>query len=156
MKGVKPDAIAEIWYRGWRDGHLGHVPDALVAVRTRESFAERAAVRVGDAVVAVVGDTVAGFTMVVEDEVEQVYVSADHRGAGVAGVLIEDAERRVEAAGYRRAWLAVVAGNARARAFYTRAGWRDDGPFEYLAHGPESPVSVPAHRFVKPLHRYPD
>jgi hypothetical protein len=46
-------AVGRIWRDGWRDGHLGHVPPALVAVRTPESFLSRAAARVGDTVVAV-------------------------------------------------------------------------------------------------------
>jgi hypothetical protein len=38
--------------------------------------------------VAVVGDQLAGFVMVVGDEVEQVHVSRDFRGSGVAGPLL--------------------------------------------------------------------
>jgi GNAT superfamily N-acetyltransferase len=143
------EAIATIWRDGWRDGHLGHVPDALLAVRTPESFRSRAAERVGDTVVAVAGDEIAGFVMVVGDEVEQVYVSADHRGTGVAALLLADAEHLVAVAGHRRAWLAVVAGNARARRFYERCGWADEGPFEYPAAVSGGTVAVPAHRYVK-------
>ena len=47
-----------------------------------------------------------------------------------------------------RAWLAVVAGNARARAFYRRRGWADEGPFEHRAPGG---FTVPCHRYAKPL-----
>lgn len=47
-------AVAEIWRSGWRDGHIGNVPDALVAVRADESFDVRAAQRVGDTTVAMV------------------------------------------------------------------------------------------------------
>ncbi|HEU4421670.1 MAG TPA: GNAT family N-acetyltransferase, partial [Pilimelia sp.] len=54
------EAVAAIWLAGWGDGHLGHVPEALVAVRTPESFRSRAAQRVGDTAVAVAGDEVAG------------------------------------------------------------------------------------------------
>ena len=32
-----------IWESGWRDGHLGHVPDALVSIRASASFHTRAA-----------------------------------------------------------------------------------------------------------------
>lgn len=35
-------SLAGIWRAGWREGHLGRVPDALVAVRTAESFTTRA------------------------------------------------------------------------------------------------------------------
>ena len=142
-------AIAEIWQHGWRDGHLGNVPEALVEVRTPESFRTRAADRVGDAVVAVAGTAVAGFVMVVGDEVEQVYVSTDHRGSGVASALLAEAERLVAAAGHRQAWLAVVPGNARARRFYERSGWVDDGPFDNPAVYAGGTIPVPCRRYVK-------
>jgi GNAT superfamily N-acetyltransferase len=145
------DAVAAIWYGGWLDGHLGHVPDELVAFRTEESFGTRAAQRVADTTVALVGDEVAGFVMVVGDEVEQVYVSRDHRGSGVAGTLLTEAERQVKANGHREAWLAVATGNARARRFYERSGWADGGPFDYPAAVEGGTVPVPCHRYVKPV-----
>src|SRR3954447_6088324 len=73
------DAVAQIWREGWHDGHLGHVPAALVAVRTPGSFLQRAADRVGDTTVAVVDGDIAGFTMVTGDEVDQVYVARPRR-----------------------------------------------------------------------------
>ena len=143
-------AVAEIWHSGWRDGHLGHVPDELVRVRTDESFRMRAADRVGDTTVAVVDGDVAGFIMVAGDEAEQVYVAAAHRGKGVADALLAEAERQVRENGHELAWLAVVSGNARARAFYERMGWRDDGGFDYEAAVEDgSTVSVPCRRYVK-------
>jgi GNAT superfamily N-acetyltransferase len=146
-------AVATIWCDGWRDAHLGHVPEALVAVRMPDSFRSRAAERVGDTVVAVAGDDreIAGFVMVVGDEVEQVYVSRDHRGTGVAGLLLAEAERLVAVAGHRRAWLAVVDGNARARRFYERSGWADEGLFDYAAASAGGTIPVPCHRYVKPV-----
>jgi ribosomal protein S18 acetylase RimI-like enzyme len=143
-------AVAQIWRDGWRDGHVGHVPDELARIRTDESFRTRAAARVGDTTVAVVAGEVAGFVMVVGDEVEQVYVSAAHRGRGIADELLAEAERQVRANGHRTAWLAVVAGNARARAFYERLGWRDEGGFDYEARVEDgSTVTVPCRRYVK-------
>jgi hypothetical protein len=62
-----------------------------------------------------------------------------------------DADARLRAAGHARAWLAVVAGNARARRFYERLGWTDVGPFEHDAPGPDGPIRVPARRYVKQL-----
>ena len=145
------EAVADIWRDGWRDGHLGRVPEALAAVRTPESFRTRAADRVADTQVAEAGGQVAGFTMVVGDEVEQVYVAAAHRGTGVADALLTDAERLVAAAGHRRAWLAVAPGNTRARRFYERRGWADEGPFEYVVETSAGPIAVPCHRYVKPV-----
>ncbi|GIF70730.1 GNAT family N-acetyltransferase [Asanoa siamensis] len=142
-------AVAEIWQRGWSDGHLGNVPDALVAVRTPESFVLRTVEGLPHTTVAVIGTAVAGFVMVVDDEVEQVYVAAAHRGSGVAAVLLAEAERLVAAEGYREAWLAVAPGNARARRFYERQGWSDAGLFDYPAHTADGPMPVPCHRYVK-------
>jgi ribosomal protein S18 acetylase RimI-like enzyme len=154
LRPARPDdaeAVARIWSDGWRDGHLGHVPDELVAARTAESFASRAAQRVGDTVVAVVDGAVAGFVMVVDDEVEQIYVAAHHRGSGVAALLLAEAERLVRESGHERAWLAVAVGNERARRFYHRHGWTDEGLFDYPAVGPARPIPVPSHRYAKPV-----
>jgi GNAT superfamily N-acetyltransferase len=143
--------IAEIWRFGWRDGHLGLVPQELVDARTEASFRTRASSRTSDTTVAIVDGAVVGFVMVVDDEVEQVYVAAAHRGTGVAKALIGEAERQVEANGHGKAWLAVVAGNARARAFYERAGWVDEGPFDYAAAAEDKTVAVPCRRYTKLL-----
>jgi ribosomal protein S18 acetylase RimI-like enzyme len=143
-------AIARIWFEGWRDGHLASASPELVAARTEASFHLRAAARLDDTVVAVVAGTVAGFTMVVGDELEQCYVDRQFRGAGVADALMDDALARIRAAGYESAWLAVVAANARARRFYERAGWSDEGPFAYEADGDgERTITVVAHRYIK-------
>jgi GNAT superfamily N-acetyltransferase len=82
---------------------------------------------------------------------EQVYVAAAHRGTGVANVLMGEAERRVKANGHRKAWLAVVAGNTRARSFYERAGWVDEGPFDYAADAEGGSIAVPCRRYTKLL-----
>jgi ribosomal protein S18 acetylase RimI-like enzyme len=143
--------IAEIWHLGWRDGHLGFVSQDLIEARHEHTFRTRAAKRVNDTTVAVVKGQIAGFVMVVDNEVEQLYVSALHRGEGVADMLMADAERRIKDGGYSSAWLAVVAGNARARKFYQRRGWSDGGLFEYAAAGDHGPIPVPSHRYVKDL-----
>lgn len=150
LRRARPDdagRVAAIWHAGWRDGHLGNVPDELVAARTPETFQARAADRVSDTTVAEVGGEVGGFVMVVGDEVEQVYVDSSFRGAGVADALLAEAERLVAAGGHEVAWLAVVPGNARARRFYERSGWQDDGSFDYMA----ASVAVPCRRYIKKL-----
>ncbi|GAB2597540.1 hypothetical protein GCM10027269_61080 [Kribbella endophytica] len=157
------DAVAAIWYTGWHDGHDGNVPEALTAVRTKDTFWTRAAERVAETTVATVDaapsssarpqaeQVVAGFVIVSGDEVEQVYVSSDHRGSGIAGLLLTEAERQVAAAGHPATWLAVATGNSRARRFYERSGWTDEGPFDYQATVDDSTIAVPCHRYVKKL-----
>lgn len=142
-------AIARIWYPGWCDAHLGNVPQQLVDARPEATFEPRALEHVQHTTVAVVDGEVAGFVMVVGDEVEQVYVSAGHRGSGVARALLAVAEQEVAANGHSSAWLAVVAGNERARRFYERQGWTDAGLFDHQAPHPDGPILVPAHRYTK-------
>ncbi|MDT0185416.1 GNAT family N-acetyltransferase [Microbacterium sp. ARD31] len=141
-------AVADLWHEGWHDGHAGHVPEGLTAARTLPAFHERTPSRVADTTVAVSDDDeLLGFVMVVDDEVEQVFVGRSARGSGLAPLLLAEAERRVAAAGHVSAWLAVVTGNARARAFYEKQGWTDAGdlPYEVTAGG---------ERFVSPCRRY--
>jgi ribosomal protein S18 acetylase RimI-like enzyme len=152
-RGSPDDAaeIAAIWHSGWRDAHAGRVPQELTDIRTEESFRARAAERAGEMTVAVAGSEVAGFILVVDAELEQLYVSRSHRGTGVAHALMREAERLIAANGHAKGWLAVVADNARARAFYERAGWRDEGAFDYDAAGEGAPIAVPCRRYTKKL-----
>jgi putative acetyltransferase len=57
------------------------------------------------------------------------------------------AARLVAATAHDVAWLAVAIGNARARAFYEKAGWTnaEDLPYEVVALG---------ETFVSPCRRY--
>ena len=32
------ESVADVWHKGWRDGHLGHVPEALLPHRRLEHF----------------------------------------------------------------------------------------------------------------------
>lgn len=152
-QAVPDDApgIADVWHAAWGDGHHGLVPPELEAVRTRESFGPRAASRVPNTTVAVADGDVVGFVTIHDDEVEQVFVSATHRGSGLATHLLSDGEDRVSEAGHAEAWLAVVAGNGRARRFYERQDWSDAGPLDYQAETEAGPVPVPVRRYVKRL-----
>lgn len=150
LRPARPEdmaVVAEIWHRGWHAGHAGHVPDGLTQRRTLAAFHDRTPPRVADTIVAEIDGVVVGFTMVHDDEVEQVFVDPDHHGSGVAAPLLASVERQVAAQGYDVAWLAVVEGNARARRFYEKHGWSDAGylPYEVTADG---------ERFVSPCRRY--
>jgi GNAT superfamily N-acetyltransferase len=90
---------------------------------------------------------VVGFVVVKGDEIEQLFVDRTARGTGVAATLLRQGEREIRRAGHRQAWLAVVAGNQRARSFYSRLGWRDAGPFTYMAETAAGPFAVPSHRY---------
>ena len=87
-------AVADLWHEGWHDAHAGHVPAGLTAVRSGAAFRDRTPLRVSDTTVAVSEDgALLGFVMVVDDEVEQVFVARAARGTGVAATLLAEAER---------------------------------------------------------------
>lgn len=153
LRPARPDdvgSIATIWHAGWADGHAGHVPAALADHRSPADLARLAEERVETTTVAIVDGTVVGFVTVHGDEVEQVYVAHSARGTGVVTALLDAGEAAI-ARTYPSAWLAVVAGNTRARRCYERHGWRDDGAFSYRADTAGGPFTVPAHRYVKQL-----
>lgn len=143
-------AIARIWQAGWRDAHLGHVPEALVAARTPASFSERAPGIIDTTLVATRDTTVIGFVTVERDQVDQLYLDRSARGSGVGAALLDAAEHLVLANGHARAWLAVATGNESARRFYARQGWIDEGLVSHPAPVPGASVAVSCHRFVSP------
>ena len=140
--------IATVWYSAWRDGHVGHVPDDLVRQRTPEEFIARVPARIP--ATSVIDDDmgVVGFVTVRDDELEELFVDRRGRATGVADALLGHGER-VIAERYDVAWLAVVAGNARARRFYERQGWSDTGAITYVAETITGPVDVATQRYEK-------
>ena len=145
------DAIAAVWYAGWRESHLGHVPDTLLAHRRPDQFRARVPELLDTTTVATVDGQIAGFIVTNRDEIEQLYVASDHRGSSIATALLEHGEQVISAE-HELAFLAVVDANSRARRFYERNGWHDAGPFEYLAWTPDGPPApVPCRRYEKQL-----
>lgn len=144
------DTVAAIWYEGWCDGHLGHVPDDLLGHRRPGHFRERVPPRLQQTTVATIDSGIVGFVTVIDNEVEQIYVDRNARGGGVASSLLRHAEATI-AVRFELAWLAVATGNARARRFYLRNGWRDAGAFDYGAEIAGGTFVVPCHRYEKTL-----
>ncbi len=117
------DAVARIWREGWRDGHLGHVPAALVEVRTPESFSQRAADRVADTTVAVVDGEVAGSRWWWAMKWNRFLMCRGHTAdSGIATQLLDNAVRTIGDAGHAVAWLAVATGNDRASTVLSAVG----------------------------------
>lgn len=147
--------IVRVWSAGWAEAHGGRVPRALELARTPESWEPPARERLSGTWVADVDGEVAGLVVVDGDEVDQLYVDAAHRGSGVAAALLSAGERLVREAGHDRAWLAVLSSNDRARRFYARQGWADEGAFEHRADGGDGrTVGVECHRYAVALaHR---
>ena len=117
------DALAQIWYDGWRDAHAALVPEVLARIRTVENFRKRLPDLLPET--RVVGDLgrPTGFSITDDDELYQLYVAAEARGTGVAKMLITEVENRLAERGYAAAWLACAIGNHRAAKFYEKCGW---------------------------------
>ena len=149
------DALARIWYDGWRDAHAALLPAELANDRTLESLRERLETLSPD--VRVVGEPgePLGFSITKDDELNQLYVSAEARGKGVAQALIAEFEDRLSGAGISTVWLACAIGNNRAARFYEKSGWHlartfvaelplSDGIFKLDVWRYEKPLSLAA------------
>jgi len=142
---------ARVWRAAWLDGHRGHVPATLLAVRDPQYFADRAAALTESTLLASdAGGRIVGVAILTADELVQLAVDSIARRQGVGAALLQAAEARI-AANHGQAWLAVVPGNIRARDFYAQHGWRDTGEMTYQAPSASGPVPVPVRRYVKSL-----
>lgn len=142
---------ARVWRTGWLDGHRDHVSADLLAARGPEYFTDRAAAWTESTLLATqASGNIVGVVIVIADELVQLAVDPRARRQGVGAALLHAAEARVADA-HEQAWLAVVAGNTRARAFYEHHGWRDTGELVYQAPSAAGPVPVPVRRYVKPV-----
>src|SRR5215510_8388756 len=86
------DHLARIWLDGWQDAHADILPAELRRLRTLESFQKRLRAALPDVRVVDQAGSPAGFCIVKGKELDQLYVSAEARGSGVAAMLIKDAE----------------------------------------------------------------
>ncbi len=139
--------LAKLWYDGWQDAHAAILPAELARLRTLESFGERLEQHLDHVRTAgEIGDPL-GFCLCKDDELYQLYVSADARGTGLAAKLLEDAEDQFRRNGVTTAWLACAIGNERAERFYEKSGWRRAG--EMTNH-----LETPAGEFLLQTWRY--
>jgi GNAT superfamily N-acetyltransferase len=130
VRDAKPseiDALAKIWFDGWQDAHAHLLPEALARLRTLDSFRERLGAALDRVRVVGPTDVPLSFFMTKGSELYQLYVSPEARGAGLAAVLILDAEARLRKDGAAQAWLACAIGNERAARFYEKCGWTRAG-----------------------------
>ena len=65
-------------------------------------------------------------------EIERLYVLRHFHGQGLGKALMAAAAEAARHAGCTRLWLTAWVGNAHARAWYGRQGWRDIGATPYI------------------------
>ena len=145
------DALAHIWFDGWRDAHAAIVPEALAEIRTLENFRERLPGLLSETrVVGEIGEPL-GFSITKDDELYQLYVSDAARGKGIAQKLIAEVEERLASRGYETAWLACAMGNQRAARFYEKSGWHNARTFVSELPVPDGIFKLEVWRYEKKL-----
>ena len=122
-----------------------------MACRTLESFRDRLRVDPASARVLHDGRTLAGLSMIRNDELNQFYVARAFRGSGAAAVLMADAEAHFAARGVTTAWLACAIGNERAARFYEKSGWRRVRVIATEAPMPHGSLPLQVWRYEKVL-----
>ncbi len=147
------DPLARLWLEGWTEAHAAHVPPELTAKRPLESFRSRLD-GFGD-LLRTAGPEGAplGLCAIKDDELDQIFVSSEARGTGLAGALLADGEARLAANGVTRAHLLCVIENTRAARFYEKHGWENTGPSLEAVFTDDGPFEFTVLRFEKTLHR---
>lgn len=148
---VELDHLARLWYEGWRDAHATLLPEALARYRTLGSFRDRLDIEAQHLRVAGPVGQPTGMCIVKNDELNQLYVAADARGKGLAGMLLSDGEARLRRNGTRTAWLACAIGNVRAARFYEKNGWRLVGEELISLDTADGPFRLEVWRYEKDL-----
>ncbi|MFI9728903.1 GNAT family N-acetyltransferase [Streptomyces sp. NPDC102359] len=168
IRPMTPDdcaGVAGIRVAGWRYAYRGLVPQAHLDGMDAEEEAERQRARlaagdgsVTDLVAEAADGTLAGWAAYgpyrdgdvrTEDgELYALYVPPERIGQGLGRVLLAEVTGRCAAAGHRRVFLWVLRDNARARRFYTAAGYTPDGTEE---HFELAGIRVPEVRYVREL-----
>jgi ribosomal protein S18 acetylase RimI-like enzyme len=145
------DRLAAIWHVVWHESHAPLMPAELTRLRTLENFRDRLGALLSEMRVTGPAGSPVGFCIVRDDELYQLYLSAEARGTGAAAALLADAEARLAAGGVKVAWLACAVGNERAARFYEKSGWRREGTEVIEVDTSEGPFSLEIWRFEKPL-----
>ncbi|MFJ4326583.1 GNAT family N-acetyltransferase [Streptomyces tricolor] len=162
MRRADCDRVSEIRIRGWQHAYRGLVPQPYLDGLSVTADAERRRAGFGQGdgsvrnLVAERGGTVLGWaafgpyrdggTRTGDAELYALYVDPAHLGGGIGRALLAASVERCPASPRMLLW--VLKGNAPARRFYERAGFRPDGaeePFEVAG------VPVPEVRYARTL-----
>jgi GNAT superfamily N-acetyltransferase len=93
------------------------------------------------ALIALNDDEAVGAACVYQEWLESLYVAPEHWGTGLAGELHDQALEVVRQLGSERCHLWVLEDNARARRFYERRGWRENGTTRVVEF-PPNPLDI--------------
>jgi ribosomal protein S18 acetylase RimI-like enzyme len=157
-------AIETVRVAAWRVAYAALLPASYLDGMAPEELASRRAQRLATprehqaTLIAVLDEAVVGFAAVgpsretpdtVDGELYAIYVTPERQGIGAGRALHAAALDMLRAADFGAATLRVLEGNAAARGFYERQGWRLDAvvePFE-----PAPGISAPELRYRREL-----
>lgn len=162
VRTATPDdaaSIARIHVRTWQVAYRGQIPDEVLdglRLEPRERWWRvewwKQAGASHRLLVAESGDGIVGFValgpsrddeaVAATGEVYAIYADPGVWGLGVGRHLMERANEELRAAGFREATLWVIETNARARRFYTIAGWTTDGARKSERFGPATITEI--------------
>lgn len=91
--------------------------------------------------IALNGDEPVGAACVYQEWLESLYVAPERWGTGLAGELHDRALEAVRELGSERCHLWVLEDNVRARRFYERRGWRENGTTRVVEF-PPNPLDI--------------
>ena len=124
---------------------LGHIFPPELYPYPRQAIRRRWIKAIADperrVLIAVIDDESAGAACVSEEWLEGLYVVPERWSTGLADALHEQALELVRALGSTRCHLWVLDDNARARRFYERRGWRENGETRVVEY-PPNPLDV--------------
>ncbi len=143
------EAIAEIWHFGWHLAHDGLVPEYNSNARTLAHFCERILPMLKDTFVMSDGAQILGFYSILNDELNQFYLSKTAIGGGYARQMMLHALAELRKRGFVRVWLACGIGNNRAARFYEKMGWENVGVSTITIHLPSGSEPLEIWRFEK-------
>jgi len=147
------DHLARLWHDSWRDAHGTIVPAEVVRARTLDNFRERLAAVLPDVRVAGPVGAPLGLCVLKDDELDQLFLSREARGTGVAAALLADGEARLAARGVTLAWLICAIGNDRAARFYEKHGWHRARTMMNRIETPAGVLAVEMWRYEKVVGR---
>ncbi|MEU8638826.1 GNAT family N-acetyltransferase [Amycolatopsis sp. NPDC048633] len=120
-------AIGEVHVASWQAAYAGLMPDDFLAGLSAESRAESWARRIGaggPVLVAEEDGVIAGFAAYGDGRLYALYLLPEYWGRGLGRALHD---RVVDELSGDSVVLWVLSTNERAKAFYVRQGWVDDG-----------------------------
>lgn len=143
--------VAAIYHAVWHETQAPFMPPEERKLRTPQFFEERMSALLATTLVAERAGSIVGFASWQGHLLSQFYISAAHRGVGLASELITASEVEMARSGIKVAELHCIVGNNRARRFYERMSWQHGGEIHKQMSGSRGLAGVAFWRMTKQL-----